>query len=183
VIEDSSSVPPAGSVGEDVWHAQEADLVVVDAFHSFYAQLACVNAAVAELYAGSQQNDVTVLLLARTNLAWDLLDVHLAFLVANSRNGGGVRRTPALAIAHTRLRRVLEQRLSYRRDEGKAGELLAQSRRLADRVHRYEREANEPTAQVSLPRGTASKLRRDAVGHSRGPRLGRAPRIGRRRYG
>ncbi|MEO7735414.1 MAG: hypothetical protein ABIY55_30960 [Kofleriaceae bacterium] len=142
--------------GDDVCLLQEHDLTIVDAFDGFHRHLAAVNSAVNELKDASLQRDVTAILLARANLAWDILDAHLRFLAAMSRNGARVRRTPGLLAAVARLRSVLAGGLSYRRDPGTAGDLSAQSGRLAERLQVYERE-DDPASSgefdlASLPR-------------------------------
>jgi hypothetical protein len=108
--------------------------------HGFHCQLAAVNSAIDELKGASLHRDVTAVLLARANLAWDILEAHLRFLAATSRNGARVRRTPGLLAAVARLRAVLAAGLSYRRDPGTAGDLLTQSGRLAERLEVYERD-------------------------------------------
>jgi len=134
-----ASGPRCAIDGDDLCLLQEHDLAAVDAFDGFHRQLAIVNSALNELMDASLQRDVTAVLLARTNLAWDILDAHLRFLTATSRNGAGVRRTPGLLAAVARLRAVLAGGLRYRRDPGTAGDLLTHAGRLAERLQVYER--------------------------------------------
>jgi len=136
-MEDANE-PRCAIAGDDVCLLQEHDLEAVDAFDGFHRQLATVNLALNELMEASLQRDVTAVLLARANLAWDLLDAHLCFLAATSRNGAGVRRTPGLLAAVARLRAVLAGGLRYRRDPGAPGDLLIHAGRLAERLQVYE---------------------------------------------
>jgi hypothetical protein len=146
---DDANATPFAVDGDDVCLLQEHDLAAVDAFDGFHRQLAAVNLAVIELKDASLRRDVTAVLLARANLAWDILDAHLRFLVATSLNGARVRRTPGLLAAVARLRSVLAEGLSYRHDPGTAGDLFTQSGRLAERLQVYEREGKSDI--VGLP--------------------------------
>lgn len=113
---------------------EEHDPAVVEAFTGFYRQLGALNVAMDSLADAARRRDVTVLLLARMSLAWDMLDARLTFLAAASRSGEGVRGAPILAAAVERFRQLLQGGLAYRRDSGTAGEILAQTTRLAQRL-------------------------------------------------
>jgi hypothetical protein len=145
--------------GDDVCLADERDLDVVDAFNCFYLQLAEANARTSELNEASQKREVTVLLLARVNLAWDLVDARLTFLAANTKNGASrVQQMPALGVARARLRAVLEQPIAYLRQDGRAGEMVAQARRLAERLLAYQGASGENAGATAAPTRPARAL-------------------------
>lgn len=173
---------------DDVCFAAELDPAAIDAFECFYRQLAVVNGYLAELRLASQRRDVSLLLLAKLNLSWELLDARLAFLAAVSRQAARVRSIPALLRAITELRRTLACGLAFRRDTGTAGELLAQTGKLAERLHRDEVEITRLAAGPTRPSPTF-RLRVSRHPH-RGLRSarpnsigGRSFRLGRRRQG
>lgn len=155
---------------DDVCVSDERDLNAVDAFNGFYLELAEANTRMAELKVASDDSEVTVMVLARVNLAWDLVDARLRFLIVSSRRGASLR-MPALGVAHARLRAILEHGLDYQRRGGRAGELLEQARRLAERLHAFE------TAGTASGGGAASATAARSDG-CRGRREERAKRAG-----
>lgn len=111
--------------------SEESDLEAVDAVHAFHRHLVAANERMAELDAACHAQELTVMLLARVNLAWDLVDAYGEFLASTSRTQECAL---ALLAAHARLRTILGGKVGCRRAGESAEELVRQVRRLAERL-------------------------------------------------